>query len=153
MIRVEEMAARLRLSNTRLHRALRRVWASLWNLGAVEERNRLAREIQQKLFPAAPLPLPGLDVPSFAKAGLRAFVISGNLGLPDGKARYNLPPADDDPTSAWDYDYLRTEVQALAGARQVEPRDGILAWRFPIEDREIGRPDPSRHDRSRRRSV
>ena len=28
------------------------------------------------------------------------------------------PPADDDPTSAWDYDYLRTEVQALAGARR-----------------------------------
>jgi 3-keto-L-gulonate-6-phosphate decarboxylase len=29
-----------------------------------------------------------------AKAGLRAFVISGNLGLPDGNARYNLPPAE-----------------------------------------------------------
>ena len=29
-----------------------------------------------------------------AKAGLRAFVISGNMGLPDGKARYNLPPAE-----------------------------------------------------------
>ena len=29
-----------------------------------------------------------------AKAGLRAFVISGNLGLPDGKARYHLPPAE-----------------------------------------------------------
>ena len=28
------------------------------------------------------------------------------------------PPADDDPTGAWDYDYLRTEVQALAGARR-----------------------------------
>jgi len=26
------------------------------------------------------------------------------------------PPADDDPSGAWDYDYLRTEVQALAGA-------------------------------------
>jgi 3-hexulose-6-phosphate synthase len=31
---------------------------------------------------------------SLAKAGLRAFVISGNMGLPDGNARYNLPPAD-----------------------------------------------------------
>jgi 3-hexulose-6-phosphate synthase len=31
---------------------------------------------------------------SLAKAGLRAFVISGNLGLSDGNARYNLPPAD-----------------------------------------------------------
>ncbi len=28
------------------------------------------------------------------------------------------PPADDDPSSAWDYDYLRTEVQALAAARR-----------------------------------
>ena len=25
------------------------------------------------------------------------------------------PPADDDPSGAWDYDYLRTEIQALAG--------------------------------------
>lgn len=29
---------------------------------------------------------------SLAKAGLRCFVISGNMGLPDGNARYNLPP-------------------------------------------------------------
>ena len=29
-----------------------------------------------------------------AKAALRCFVISGNMGLPDGNARYNLPPAD-----------------------------------------------------------
>jgi dihydroneopterin aldolase len=28
------------------------------------------------------------------------------------------PPADDEPSGAWDYDYLRTEVQALAGARR-----------------------------------
>lgn len=28
------------------------------------------------------------------------------------------PPDDDDPSAAWDYDYLRTEVQALAGARR-----------------------------------
>jgi dihydroneopterin aldolase len=27
-------------------------------------------------------------------------------------------PDDDDPSSAWDYDYLRNEVQALAGARR-----------------------------------
>jgi 7,8-dihydroneopterin aldolase/epimerase/oxygenase len=26
------------------------------------------------------------------------------------------PPADDDPAAAWDYDYLRTEVESLAGA-------------------------------------
>ena len=31
---------------------------------------------------------------SLAQAGLRASVISGNLGLPDGNARYNLPPAE-----------------------------------------------------------
>jgi 3-keto-L-gulonate-6-phosphate decarboxylase len=30
---------------------------------------------------------------SLARAGLRAFVISGNLGQPDALARYNLPPA------------------------------------------------------------
>lgn len=28
------------------------------------------------------------------------------------------PPADDDPAHAWDYDYLRTEVEALARARR-----------------------------------
>jgi dihydroneopterin aldolase len=28
------------------------------------------------------------------------------------------PPDDDDPAAAWDYDYLRTEVQALASARR-----------------------------------
>jgi dihydroneopterin aldolase len=28
------------------------------------------------------------------------------------------PPAEDDPSQAWDYDYLRTEVEALAGARR-----------------------------------
>ncbi len=29
-----------------------------------------------------------------ARSGLRAFVISGNLGLPDGNARYGLPAAE-----------------------------------------------------------
>ena len=28
------------------------------------------------------------------------------------------PPADDDPAAAWDYDYLRTEVEALAAQRR-----------------------------------
>ncbi len=28
------------------------------------------------------------------------------------------PPTDDDPAQAWDYDYLRTEVEALASARR-----------------------------------
>lgn len=27
-------------------------------------------------------------------------------------------PANDDPAQAWDYDYLRTEIEALAGARR-----------------------------------
>jgi 3-hexulose-6-phosphate synthase len=30
---------------------------------------------------------------SLVRAGLRAFVISGNLGQPDTLARYDLPPA------------------------------------------------------------
>ena len=37
----------------------------------------------------------GLNIPQakrLAKAGLRAFVISGNLGEPDTRARYDLPP-------------------------------------------------------------
>ena len=28
------------------------------------------------------------------------------------------PPAEDDPAQAWDYDYLRTEVETLASARR-----------------------------------
>ena len=28
------------------------------------------------------------------------------------------PPAEDDPSQAWDYDYLRTEIEALAGAQR-----------------------------------
>ena len=28
------------------------------------------------------------------------------------------PPDDEDPSTAWDYDYLRTEVHALAAARR-----------------------------------
>lgn len=31
---------------------------------------------------------------SLAQAGLRAFVVSGNLGLPDGRSRYDLPAAE-----------------------------------------------------------
>jgi 3-hexulose-6-phosphate synthase len=31
---------------------------------------------------------------ALAKAGLRAFVISGNLGLPDAQARYTSPPEE-----------------------------------------------------------
>jgi dihydroneopterin aldolase len=28
------------------------------------------------------------------------------------------PPADDDPAQAWNYDFLRTEVEEIAGARR-----------------------------------
>jgi dihydroneopterin aldolase len=28
------------------------------------------------------------------------------------------PPADDDPTQAWDYDFLRSEVEEIAAARR-----------------------------------
>lgn len=30
----------------------------------------------------------------------------------------STPPADDDPARAWNYDFLRTEVEELAGARR-----------------------------------
>ena len=41
------------------------------------------------------------------------LLITVEIWLEDSSA-----PADDDPSGAWDYDYLRTEVQALAGARR-----------------------------------
>jgi 3-hexulose-6-phosphate synthase len=36
----------------------------------------------------------GLSANQVARKGLRAFVISGNLGLPDAKSRYGLPAAE-----------------------------------------------------------
>ena len=36
--------------------------------------------------------LTGRQAKGLAQAGLRAFVISGNLGEPDSRARYDLPP-------------------------------------------------------------
>ena len=36
------------------------------------------------------------------------------------------PPDDDDPSSAWDYDYLRTEVQALAAARRYNLQETLV---------------------------
>jgi 3-keto-L-gulonate-6-phosphate decarboxylase len=57
----------------------------------------IARAIFQR-GGAAPLQvIGGLSVAqakSLAQAGLRAFVISGNLGQPDGRARYDLPPKE-----------------------------------------------------------
>jgi 3-hexulose-6-phosphate synthase len=56
----------------------------------------MARAIFERLGGAAPVQVVGglsvAQAKSLAKAGLRAFVISGNLGQPDGRARYDLPP-------------------------------------------------------------
>jgi 3-hexulose-6-phosphate synthase len=55
-----------------------------------------ARAIFERVGRTAPVQVVGgLSVArakSLAQAGLRAFVISGNLGQPDGRARYDLPP-------------------------------------------------------------
>jgi 3-hexulose-6-phosphate synthase len=56
-----------------------------------------ARAIFERVGKAAPVEVVGgLTAPqakNLARTGLRCFVISGNLGQPDGVARYNLPPA------------------------------------------------------------
>jgi 3-hexulose-6-phosphate synthase len=56
----------------------------------------MARAIFARVGSAAPVQVVGgltvAQATSLAKAGLRAFVISGNLGQPDSKARYDLPP-------------------------------------------------------------
>src|SRR5262245_31659215 len=63
------------------------------------ERNYLgdvARAIFERIGGAAPVQVVGglsvAQAKSLAQAGLRAFVISGNLGQPDTRARYDLPP-------------------------------------------------------------
>jgi 3-hexulose-6-phosphate synthase len=57
----------------------------------------VARAIFERVGKVAPVQVVGglsvAQAKSLARAGLRAFVISGNLGLPDTKARYDLPPA------------------------------------------------------------
>jgi 3-keto-L-gulonate-6-phosphate decarboxylase len=57
----------------------------------------LARAIFERVGKAAPVQVVGglsiAQAKGLAKAGLRAFVISGNLGHPDSVARYDLPPA------------------------------------------------------------
>jgi 3-keto-L-gulonate-6-phosphate decarboxylase len=62
------------------------------------ERNYLGdvtRAIFERVGGAAPVQVVGglsvAQAKSLARAGLRAFVISGNLGQPDGRARYDLP--------------------------------------------------------------
>ena len=58
----------------------------------------MARAVFDRVGTAAPVQVVGgLNVAQakrLAKAGLRAFVISGNMGQPDGNARYNLPAAE-----------------------------------------------------------
>lgn len=55
----------------------------------------VARAIFAAVGGAAPVQVVGglsvAQAKSLARAGLRAFVISGNLGQPDGRARYDLP--------------------------------------------------------------
>jgi 2-methylisocitrate lyase-like PEP mutase family enzyme len=55
----------------------------------------VARAIFKRVGGAAPVQVVGglsvAQAKSLAQAGLRAFVISGNLGQADGRARYDLP--------------------------------------------------------------
>ena len=57
-----------------------------------------ARAVFERVGTAAPVQvvggLSGAQAKSLAGSGLRAFVISGNLGQPDTVTRYNLPPAE-----------------------------------------------------------
>ena len=56
----------------------------------------VARAVFERVGGAAPVQVVGglsvAQAKSLAQAGLRAFVISGNLGQPDARARYDLPP-------------------------------------------------------------
>ena len=58
----------------------------------------VARRIFERVGDAVPVQVVGgisvAQAKDLARAGLRAFVISGNLGQPDGRARYELPPAE-----------------------------------------------------------
>jgi len=58
----------------------------------------MARTVFERVGKEAPVQVVGglsvAQAKSLAREGLRAFVISGNLGQPDGRGRYNLPPAE-----------------------------------------------------------
>ncbi len=58
----------------------------------------VASAVFERVGKAAPVQVVGglsiAQAKRLARAGLRAFVISGNLGQPDGVARYNLPPGE-----------------------------------------------------------
>ena len=60
--------------------------------------SEVARAVFERVGKAVPVQVVGgltiAQAKGLAKSGLRAFVISGNMGLPDGTARYNLPPAE-----------------------------------------------------------
>jgi len=57
----------------------------------------MARAVFERVGKTAPVQVVGglsiAQAKKLARAGVRAFVISGNLGLPDTTARYDLPPA------------------------------------------------------------
>ena len=56
----------------------------------------MARAVFEPIGKTAPVQVVGglsiAQAKSLARTGLRAFVISGNLGQPDTRARYDLPP-------------------------------------------------------------
>jgi 3-hexulose-6-phosphate synthase len=56
----------------------------------------VARTVFERVAGAAPVQvvggLTGPQAKGLAQAGMRCFVISGNLGEPDSRARYDLPP-------------------------------------------------------------
>jgi hypothetical protein len=58
----------------------------------------VVRAVFERIGKAAPVQVVGglsiAQAKRLARVGLRAFVISGNMGLPDSNARYNLPPAE-----------------------------------------------------------
>jgi 3-keto-L-gulonate-6-phosphate decarboxylase len=58
----------------------------------------VARGVFERIGKAVPVQVVGglsiAQAKRLAQAGLRAYVISGNMGLPDGTSRYNLPPAE-----------------------------------------------------------
>ncbi len=58
----------------------------------------VARAVFERIGKAVPVQVVGglsiAQARRLAKAGLRAFVISGNMGLPDTNSRYNLPPTE-----------------------------------------------------------
>jgi 3-keto-L-gulonate-6-phosphate decarboxylase len=60
--------------------------------------SELARAVFDRVGKTAPVQVVGglsvAQAKRLATAGLRAFVISGNMGQPDSTARYNLPPAE-----------------------------------------------------------